>query len=749
MCGLVGIARVDGRPLDGEAHRTIRRMARAVAHRGPDDESYHEADRVALGFVRLSLVDPQGGAQPLVVDDGSLVLIANGEIYNHAALEAGLPAGTRLRTRSDCEVLLHLYRRDGLSFLDEVRGIFSLVLYDRTRERVVFARDRFGVKPLYYHLGDGRVAFASELKALFEDPACPRRLDWEAALRDQKMSGAPVFDVSPAHAWFEDVALVPAATIVGIDLADGRVSHHRYWDFPSFAGTADASEQELVDEYGRLLASSVADSDMADVEIGLFLSGGIDSAAVAALSSVRPRTFTALNGSTLANGDAESGHRIARTLGLDNHQILFDTAHVPGVEEWKRHLWLLETPLAGPESFYKYEMYRYVADRAPEIKAMLLGGGADEFNGGYSAIMAEGGGWSDLEANLGRMASGVDRGRRPDLGVWWQQPGVPLLNADALRHLAGGPRLDPYETFFRWKYRDVQLYNCWHEDRTAAGNGIEARVPFLDHRLIELVASVPRHLRPTLVWDKQILRRAMRGTLPPWMTERPKGPFFYGEGVRYTYRAFAAMLARDGDRLLEEALSGPGAREWLNPDALRAALRNVERDPEDPHLEFLLRAVNLGLLEQMAARLPSPHVDSLPAPTPVRVEVTDWESQREHIEARVLRRAPVTDDLVLGLADGTMLVHGPPDPDTWYLIVDGAIEYVLDGALEPAWVNLLLALDGRRSLGEIIASDRLDPGLVRPRIAEAVELGLVTAVTPEVHPAPAGAADRQEEGVSA
>ncbi|MFF2773868.1 asparagine synthase (glutamine-hydrolyzing) [Streptomyces sp. NPDC058052] len=726
---MAGVAVFGGGSLGGEADDLLRRMAGVVAHRGPDAEAFHRSGPVGLGFVRLSLVDPVGGGQPLSTDDGSLVLIANGEIYNHRELAAGLPQGTRLRTGSDCEVLLHLYRRDGLNFLDRVRGMFSLILWDRDRNRLVFARDRFGIKPLFYHRDDQRIVFSSEIKALFQDAATPRRIDWAGALSDQLMTGAMVFDDSAPRTWYEEIELAPAGCIVTFDLGSGETHTHRYWDFPDFDGASTGSETDLIRSYGETLAASVEECGMADVEIGLFLSGGIDSAAVGALSSVKPRSFTALNGSTFGNADAEYGHRIAGWLGLRNDQILFDTSAVPGVEEWKQFLWLLETPLAGPESFYKYEMYRYVGAHAPEIKAMLLGGGADEFNGGYSMSFAGGGDWSDFVANVNRMGIRSDQQRRPDLGAWWDQSDLPLVRPSALREAAGGDRRDPYEMLYRWKYRDVQQYNCWHEDRSAAGNGIEARVPFLDHRLVELIAAVPEQLRPSLIWDKQILRRAMVGVLPEEAIARPKIPFFYGDGVQHTYRTFTRMLAQQGDRLLDEALSGPGARQYLDADNIRATLRGLEQDPTAGHVEFLLRVVNLGLMEQLTADLPGPLAQATKAPVPASVRVTDWDAQAEEIEAAVLRRPPVDFEDVLALDDSVMLLHSPDDTTTWFVIVNGTVEFVVDETDTPEWLGLLRALDGVRSLDKVLETLGHPRETVEPLIADALELGILTSAS--------------------
>jgi asparagine synthase (glutamine-hydrolysing) len=723
VCGLAGIARI-GTDADFSAQDgLLQRMTRAVSHRGPDETVERFFGPVTLGFTRLSLVDPSGGGQPLMTSDESLVLIANGEIYNHRELAASLPRGVRLRTGSDCEVLLHLYRRDGQRFLDQVRGMFAIVLWDRVNHKLLFARDRFGIKPLFYHQDDERILFASEIKALFEDNRTPRALDWERALGDQMLSSAATFDISPAHSWFRGIELVPASTIVTFDLATGARHEHRYWEFPSYAGCGDASESELVRAYAETLAASVTECGMADVEVGLFLSGGIDSAAVAGLSSTAPRTFTALNASTYLNGDAEYGHRIARHLGLVNHQVLLDAAQVPTAEEWKRHLWLLEAPVAGPESYYKYEMYRYVRRHAPEIKAMLLGVGSDEFNGGYSGALAFDGGWEDFLAAIRQMALRSALERRPDLGAWWELPGAPLLNTEALRELAGTSDTDAFSMYHRWKYRCVQQYNCWHEDRTAAGSGIEARVPFLDHRLIEIAAAIPAALRPGLVWNKGILRRALADVLPEEFTERPKVPFFYGEGTRYTYRTFARMLAQDGASLVEEALSTQGAKQFLDAGNVRATLHALEADPSSGALEFLLQVVNLGLLEQMSAALPTPPTAQRELPTPQSVVVHDWEGQRRQLEARVLRRRPPARGDVLALPEEALLLQDAGDPRTWYLAVRGQIEFIVTDDEGPGWASFLRALDGSRDIASALVAAGASYEALADLISESVDEG--------------------------
>ncbi|MFC0097943.1 asparagine synthase (glutamine-hydrolyzing) [Micromonospora marina] len=733
MCGLAGVARLDGANLGSETHDLVKRMARAVAHRGPDEERLLLHGPVALAFARLSLVDLVGGGQPLTDDGDNVVLIANGEIYNHRELATTLPAGTRLRTQSDCEVLIHLYLRDGLRFLDRVRGMFALVLWDRRRNQLLFARDRFGVKPLFYHLNTERVVFGSEMKALFEDAAVPRRLDWAGALTDQALTKAPMFSAAPVNTWFQDINLVDAGTIVTVDLGSGRSATHRYWSLPDYAGDGALSETEFVDRYRELLASSVDDCGMADVEIGLFLSGGIDSAAVAAFARRKNplRTFTALNGSTLANGDAEGGQRIARMLDLPNHQILYDTDQTPSPEDWKHLLWLLESPVCGPEIYYKHHMYSYVRLAHPEIKAMMLGAGSDEFNGGYSPQIAAGGDWDDFLVNLRAMAGQRHRYANPDLAAWSEHFPLPLLREDALG-TAPADSTDAYQQYFRWKYRDILQYNCWHEDRTAAGNGIESRVPFLDHRLVELVAAVPPSMRAGLVWDKRILRQAMRGILPDEVVERPKNPFFYGDGVRYTYRTFARMLTQQDGALIEEALAGPQAKEHIDGDNLRSLARQLAAEPEAGHVEFLLHLVNLGLLEQMAARPPAPPSVSRIDVQPCAVTVVDWNAERETVDRMTVRRPAVRPDAIPVLADNVMLLRSPADQENWYVVVDGAIEYVVDDADTPGWGGFLAALDGARTAQEVADVTRVPLTAVEELLSEAVDLRLVV-----ISPSPA------------
>ncbi|WP_317447676.1 asparagine synthase (glutamine-hydrolyzing) [Streptomyces collinus] len=735
MCGLAGLARIDGGLLSPSADRLLAHMSQTIAHRGPDADELLRDGPVGMAFRRLSLLDVAGGGQPLISDDGQLVLIANGEVYNHKELSDSLGDRAPLRTGSDCEVLLYLYRERGMRFLDDVRGMFGLVLWDRAAGKLVLARDRFGVKPVYYHRNRERLVFASEIKALFCDPDTPRELDWHAALSDQALNGSARFETEAPGTWFRDVEQVPAATIVEVDLSDGRERRHQYWNMPFAAQTSGLSDDEYIVAYRELLESSVGECAVADVGVGLFLSGGIDSATVGALAARTTdlHAFTVVNGSTLANGDAEAAHYVAQQLGLPHTQVLFPADSVPTPDEWRHLVWLTEMPQCGPEQFYKYQLHRHVTEQFPHIKAMLLGAASDEFNGGYSEGLSFDGTWAGFERAIGSLSLGSKLLGAPRLASWWDWE-QPLLSEQALQASPDGRRRDLYQDYIAWKYRGVQRYNVWHEDRTAAGNGIEARVPFLDHRLIELSVSVPADRREHLLWDKRILRDGVRDLLPQRISERTKIGFYEGSEAHHTHRIFIEMLAQQGAQLLEEALAAPRARDYLDPDGLRAALAALVQDPRNGHVEAVLGLVNMGLLDSMTQTLPPP-----PSVAPARsVQEVLSHSSWGHVEKRarglVLQHPHPSVEARVLLADQVTLVADVHNPKVLYVAVRGVLTYVVEHTDNPAWWRVLSKIDGHRSLNDCLAAADCQLEDVLIPLREAVDAGVVsleptTAVT--------------------
>jgi len=234
-----------------------------------------ELGQAAMSFTRLSLVDPVGGRQPFVSRDGLVALSANGEVYNHQKLRREF-AESLFRSRSDCEVLLHLYERDGLDFLDRVRGMFGIAVIDLREQRIVLARDRIGLKPLFVRRTGAALIFGSEVKALFQHPGCPRELDWAGALADQGLNAAPVMPSGPPSNWFLGVDQIEPGTIVAYDLRNGSSRTKRYWARPEPASPDDVSPGELIDRLRQLMSESVQECLVADAEVGLMLSGGVD-----------------------------------------------------------------------------------------------------------------------------------------------------------------------------------------------------------------------------------------------------------------------------------------------------------------------------------------------------------------------------------------------------------------------------------------------------------------------------------------
>ena len=387
MCGLAGILKKNGE-ISPEIEPILRTMGNQIAYRGPDDEQIFINDSFGGVFRRLSIVDVAGGRQPLFNEDGSLMLMVNGEIYNHHDLKSRLKEPHQFRTQSDCEIILHLYEEKGEDFLSDLNGMFALVLWDKKKQRLILARDRLGIKPLYYTESNQRLLFGSEIKALLAYPDCPREFDWVEALSHQHQRMSPD---NSLPSFFKDINYLPAGSLLIADVPANNITVKRYWHLTPLSDEEYAldtrTEQEMIAGYGELLADSVKLRLMADVEVGLFLSGGIDSVSVAALASPHQKlhTFSVLSQSTFQNGDARAGHIAAKYLGMPNHQLLYswhDNPFTP--EHWKALLWLCETPLCNAEHLYKYHLHRYAKNLRPALKVILLGQGSDEFNGGYS-----------------------------------------------------------------------------------------------------------------------------------------------------------------------------------------------------------------------------------------------------------------------------------------------------------------------------------------------------------------------------
>ncbi len=628
MCGIAGYVHLDGRALVADVDGPLlNRIGDAMRHRGPDDARVTQWNNVGLVFRRLSIIDVDGGAQPFHTPDGRISSMTNGEIYNHRDLRKDLGKRHRLRSASDCEVLPYLYLERGLGMFETVNGMFATVLLDREQRRLLLARDRLGEKPLFYCVlpGQSTLVFASELKALFAHPDVPRRFDWDAMLtRVQNIDTR----AGERPSGFIGIERIPAGSILDLSLTDGSFTVHPYWHLPERLDASDPTGAHgWTERYRALLEESVRLRQMADVGCGLFLSGGIDSSALAALAAREQAlpTFSIRHPSTREDADAAS--RVSSSLGLPNHQVSFDRTVASAVpDDWRRILWSCEYADVNAEQLFKYYLHAFARRRYPALKVILLGQGSDELNGGYLGMVLDrpppyapedwqrmGNRIRERDAAYVALTSGLI-GRASSL----VEQGV--ISLDFIRALGGrAPGSATWDLYFDL-FRGNLDTHLWHEDRTAAAHSIESRVPYLDHRLVELQAQIPERLHETLFTDKRILRRAMRDLLPEDIVHRRKVPLFYGKEQHHTFRMMHGLLASNGGELIEQAVEGSRLTDGpIDAARLRTMMSEVARDPAMSNFEPLLAIVNMGLLAHMAATL------EVPAAQPDRLPVEEFD----------------------------------------------------------------------------------------------------------------------------
>src|SRR5688572_7259652 len=376
MCGINGIA-FSSRSGQNVDPALLERMRDVIRHRGPDDEGIFFSGPIGLGHRRLSIIDVAAGHQPMTNEDGSLHITYNGEIYNHADFRHALEAsGHTYRTHCDTETILHLYEEYGQSCVDHLRGMFAFAIWDQRRRELFIARDRLGVKPLYYaHTDDGSLYFGSEIKTLLEAEAVKPEVNFKA-LPDYLANHA----TSGEETLFRGVKrLLPGHTLLW---RDGEIQLIKYWDV-SFAKTNEEvrSEQDYIAEWGEMFRTSVRLRLMADVPLGMFLSGGIDSSAIAAVMSGMVdepiKTFSVAFAEREAN-ELEYARIVARAFKTDHHEIVVSPEDF--FNALPRLVWHEDEPLAHPSSVALY----FVSHLASEqVKVVLTGEGSDELLAGY------------------------------------------------------------------------------------------------------------------------------------------------------------------------------------------------------------------------------------------------------------------------------------------------------------------------------------------------------------------------------
>jgi asparagine synthase (glutamine-hydrolysing) len=578
MCGICGI--VNFNATEPVAHDLLEGMTSAQAHRGPDDHGYFLEDNVGLGHRRLSIIDLSGGKQPIFNEDGSVVVVFNGEIYNFADLTADLIArGHQFKTRSDTETIVHAYEEYGVNCMKEFRGMFAFAIWDRKQKRLLLVRDRVGIKPIYYYQGKDFFIFASEIKSILQHPRVPREVDREAldmylALRyvpGPRTAFKNIFKLQPGQ-W---LTVKHGRVNVGkywdlkysLPLGEGRVSVSRFADACDPHPTVSQRERVYIEEFARLFEESVRLRLIAEVPLGVFLSGGLDSSAMLAMMSKitggeRVKTFSVgyeIDGAAAAEAEEANELSYARQaaahFGAEHHEFCLTARDfrnaIPMMVRY------LDEPMADPSCIPLYFISRLARNY---ITVVLSGEGADEAMGGYGLyrrvarlerVRALAGPLAPVFPALAKLPFG-DRARgylrRAGTKIESHYRGVVKgLSLETRLSLTGPERLNEAEhlldEIFTSHFKNVErtsplnrmLYTdtkVWlpenlllKGDKMTMATAVELRVPFLDHKLLEYLATVPDTMKVRGNQGKWILRQAMGTLLPPSILHRTKKGF--------------------------------------------------------------------------------------------------------------------------------------------------------------------------------------------------------------------------------
>ena len=651
MCGIAGIFSLAPVPVEP----AVRRMMRAMVHRGPDDEGYEQfaignsdaGSVVGLGFRRLSIMDLSPlGHPPMLNEATGDCLVFNGEIYNFKSIRARLAAaGHRFRSTGDTEVLLRALSVWGEQAIEELDGMFGLAFYHAATRRVLLARDPLGIKPLYVARLPERVVFASEIRALLASGLVPGDLD-PAGIASYLAYGAPQ-DPLTVHRWIRSM---PAGTSGWLDagsLAGPPGATRRFWRFPEVVGTVD--EASSVRRIQEELAGSVRAQCTSDVPLGVFLSGGIDSATMAALARAAQGAVSTFAVGYEAQGGGDETQAAAQTahaLGTTHYQTIIDDNWL--LLQW--HEWLKATDRPSIDGLNTYIVSGAVKDRG--ITVALSGLGADELFGGYPSFRRI----PRLRLLLSAIAC-LPRGLRRAMAaaILWPLPvgqrakaidflssGNSAVELAALcrrvmgdatitalgfraRDLGLTPQYLPREAFdaFTEKPRDLfqaisQAETCLYMSNTllrdsdinSMAHSLEIRVPFLGQSLVDYVCSLPRSVRdPKHAAPKHLLRKAMAGMIPDEVFTRPKKGFslpfdkwIFGPLREQSEAAIAALIATplfDASgvhRIWGDYCRQPGAAHWSRPLSLIALgnyLRSLQATERATYTEASIRSTSL------------------------------------------------------------------------------------------------------------------------------------------------------------
>ncbi len=605
MCGIVGnvLARADRSPDPA----VLKRMNDRIAHRGPDDEGYFVQGSAGLAMRRLKIIDLATGQQPMTGEDRRVWVVYNGEIYNYRELTRTLSArGHTFTTRSDTEVIVHGFEDRGLDSIANLEGMFAFAAWDEAARTLVLARDRLGIKPLYYAVLPDQIVFASELRALVEHPAIDRTVDLVALSRYLAHEYVPA-----PHAIFRSVRKLPAGH--WLSYTDGRVKVESYWDI-RFGGGGPSREAEAVEALRGAIDQAVSGHLVSDVPLGVFLSGGIDSSTVAAFAARhapgRLKTFS-IGFEDSSFDESAHARRVAGALETDHHEEILSSR--AALDLCDRLPELLDEPLGDASLLPTYLLSRFTRR---SVTVALSGDGGDELFAGYPTYQAHRianalgliPGWIhghllrpaverlpvsfdnlSMDFRLKRFVVGLQYRDIERHGMWLgsftPEEQRDLFTADALVRMEAPPSYEAFheilahatsaEGLERMLYLDLKGYLgegvLTKVDRASMACSLEVRVPLLDRHVVELAASLPMRLKLKGLTTKYILKRAARGLLPSEILERPKkgfgvpvGHWFRGELRPLLREACGSEVIRRGglfkpetvERLLEEHDAG-------------------------------------------------------------------------------------------------------------------------------------------------------------------------------------------------
>jgi len=577
VCGIVGnvLARADRTP----DAAVLKRMNDRITHRGPDDEGVFVQGPAGLAMRRLKIIDLATGHQPMTGEDGRVWTVFNGEIYNYRELrEAHAARGHVFTTRSDTEVIVHGYEERGVASVGDLDGMFAVAIWDAPARTLLLARDRLGIKPLYYAVLPDQIVFASELKALLEHPAIERTLDLTALSRYLAHEYVPA-----PHSILRAVRKLPAGH--WLTYTDGRVKLEPYWDV-HFQRGAGIDEAEAVEALRAALDRSVKQHLVSDVPLGVFLSGGIDSSAVAAFAARhfpgRLKTFS-IGFEDPSFDETAHARRVARVLDTDHQEEILDPR--AALDLVTRLPELLDEPLGDASLLPTFLLSRFTRR---SVTVALSGDGGDELFAGYPTYQAHRLAralelvphWVrrgllrpvverlpvsldnlSFDFRLKRFMAGMDFGpverHAAWLGSFTPAEQLALFTPDALARMEMAPSYAAFHEMLahapsasgleRMLYLDLKGYLgegvLAKVDRASMACSLEVRVPLLDRRVVELAASLPMRLKLRGFTTKYVLKRALSGVLPREVLERRKKGF--GVPLARWFRAELAPLLQE------------------------------------------------------------------------------------------------------------------------------------------------------------------------------------------------------------